>query len=189
MYTFLLTLDTETIFHRYRGVPTEDVYRKMLSAATENVHIARQYLGVKLLTVGLLEALAEATGGDAPVSLFMGDFQRQVGESEYLEFFLPDVPVSTDVDTTSQIYRLLEDGRSDRLYFDIKNSLISLYLYRVLGQQGVQQNLEVALEMFADRITPEQFLAKADANVVSDLARACAAIVVTRSEKLNRYVH
>ena len=60
-----------TIFHRYRGVPSDDDYRNMLHAATHNVHIARQYLGVKLLTIGFMEALAEATGGDAPVSLFI----------------------------------------------------------------------------------------------------------------------
>ena len=189
MYSFLLTLDTTTIFHRYRGVPPEDVYRKMFQTATENVHIARQYLEVKLLTVGLLEALAEVTGGDAPVSLFMGDFQRQNGDGQYLEDFLPDVLPLDTADTSSQIYRLLEDGRSDRLYFDMKNSPVSLYLYKVLGQQGVQQNLEYAFEMFSGHITPEEFLNKADAGTVSDLARACAAIVVTRSDKLNRYVH
>lgn len=188
MYGFLVSLDTATIFHRYRGVPPEAVYRKMMHAATENVSIARQYLGVKLLTVGIMEALANATGGDAPVSLFMGDFQRQSGETRVMEKFLPEVPATVAEDTSGKIYKLLEDGRSDRLYFDMMNSPVSLYLYKVLGQQGVQQNLEYAFEMFAGHISPEQFLAKADAGVVSDLAKACAAVVMTRSDKLNRYV-
>ena len=189
MYNFLLNLDTSTVFHRYRGVPPEDVYRKMLHAASHNVDIARQYLAVKLLTVGFLEALAEATGGDAPVSLFMGDFQRQNGDAQYLEDYFPAVPPSSASDTSSQVYRLLESGRFSQLYFDMKNSPISLYLYRALGQPGIYKNLELAFEMFSGQLTPEQFLTKADAPVVSNLARACAAMVVTRSEKLNQYVH
>lgn len=186
MYGFLKNLDPAAVFHRYRGVPSEEDYQRMFHAATQNLGIARQYLGVKLLTVGLLEALAEATGGDAPVSLFMGDFQRPNDGNLFLEDFLPAVPASAG--NSSQLQRLLQNGRSDHLYFDMKNSPVSLYLYNVLGEAGVQQNLEYAFEMFSEQITPAQFLARADAGIVSDLARACAAIVVTRSDKFNKFV-
>lgn len=189
MYHFLFDLDPATIFHRYRGIPPDDVYREMLHAATYNVHIARQYLRVKLLTIGFLEALAEATGGDAPVSLFIGDLQRQNGAGQYLEDFLPKISQPKVNDTSNQVCRLLETGRGSQLYFDMKNAPISLYLYRVLGQKGVEKNLEIAMQMFSGQLTPEQFLAKADPDVVSDLARACAAVVVTRSDKLNRFVY
>jgi hypothetical protein len=189
MYGFLVMLDPETIFHRYRGVPSEQAYLTMQQAATENVKIARQYLGVKLLTVGFLEALAEATGGDAPVSLFIGDTQHQNGDGQHLDDFLPEVTSPNAADISSQVYRLLETGRSSQLYFDMENSPVSLYLYKVLGQQGTQQNLAYACEMFAGHLTPQEFLTKADAGIVSDLAHACAAIVLTRSDKLNQYVH
>lgn len=187
MYTFLIELDAATIFHQYHGVPAANVYRKMLHAATYNVNIARQYLGVKLLTIGFLEALADVTGGDAPVSLFIGEIQRQNGDGQHLEDFLPEAPASA-ADISRQVCRLLETGRSTQLYFDMKNSPVSLYIYRVLGQQGVQQNLLYALDMFDGQLTPEQFLDKADVGIVSDLAQACAAMVVTRSGQLNRYV-
>ena len=187
-YSFLTHLDTATVFHRYRGVPPEDAYRKMLHAATQNVDIARQYLSVKVLTVGLLEALAEATGGDAPVSLFMGEFQRQNDNGQFLEDFLPEVPLSAPADLSPQVYRLLEYGHTDNPVFDMENSPVSLYLYRMLGKHGVQHNLAYAIDYFSGKLTPEQFLAKADAGIVSDMARACAAMVVTRSDKLYQFV-
>lgn len=188
MYTFLIELDAATIFHQYQGVPAADVYQEMLAAATYNVEIARQYLGVKLLTIGFLEALADVTGGDAPVSLFIGEIQRQNGDGQHLEDYLPEGQPSTAADISGQVCRLLETGRSTQLYFDMKNSPVSLYIYRMLGQRGVQQNLLYALDMFDGHLSPEQFLEKADADIVSDLAQACAAMVVTRSDRLNRYV-
>jgi hypothetical protein len=188
MYGFLISLDTQTVFHHYQGVPPDPIFQEMQRRATSNVELARQYLGVKLLTVGFLEALAEATGGDAPVSLFIGDNQRMNGNGQHLEDFLPELVSPLAVDTSSQVCRLLETGRSSQVYFDQENSPVSLYLYRMLGQQGVQQNLAIATDLFSGRLTPEEFLTRADAGIVSDLARACAAMVATRSEKMNRYV-
>ncbi|MCJ7548982.1 MAG: hypothetical protein MUQ30_04800, partial [Anaerolineae bacterium] len=72
METFLNQLDPDTIFNRYLEQPPLGQYERMRALAHRNVHTARQYLGLKLLAIGVLEALAIISGGDAPVALFMG---------------------------------------------------------------------------------------------------------------------
>ena len=52
--------------------PLEDDYSRMARLASNNVLVARLYLGIKILGTTILEALALATGGDAPLSLFHG---------------------------------------------------------------------------------------------------------------------
>ncbi len=40
------------------------------------------YLGVKMISAGILLALADLSGGDAPIAYFMGDIDPQNEQSE-----------------------------------------------------------------------------------------------------------
>jgi hypothetical protein len=188
MYNFLCILDPGNVFHCYKGIPPQDLYQNMLACARYNIQIARQYLGIKLLTISVLEALAEVTGGDAPVSLFMGDMQRRSADELGLEDFLPPIEPCCDIDPASDIFRLLETGRGSQLYFDMKNSPVSLFMYKSLGDHGVQEYLVAAREMFSGKLSAQAFLDHMDSDVLSAIAGACAKIVITRSDKLKKYI-
>jgi len=187
MDQLLWRLDPELIFHRYKGFPSQLAYRQMLDTARRNLMIGRQYLGVKMLAIAVLEALARVTGGDAPLVLFMGDVVRG-GEVIFgLEDLLPLIPFTVRPDQAI-LFEMLDAGRAGDSYFDIRNSPTSLFIFKSLGPAGLEQPLEQARAMFDGRVEPAEFLKTVDRSVVSAIARAAAEIVVTRRQALLSWV-
>ncbi len=186
MGNFLNFLNPDNIFHSYRGVPPPDQFRPMVDLARRNIHTARDYLGVKLLAMAVLEALAEMTGGDVPLSMFMGDFRREGDQVKRLENFLPAIPAPRPEDQ-SPLFKLLAFGRASDSLFDMKNSPTSLYLYQSLGPDEIKRLLVHADEMFGGKLAAQGFLGRIDASVVATIAEATASIVSTRRRALLQY--
>lgn len=186
---FFSQMIPELVFHCYHGVPADEEYWDRVRCTRNNVTIARQYLGIKLLAVGILEALAETTGGDAPLSLFMGEVRLEGDEAHSLADYLPKRPMNPAIDPGSLVYNLLETGRASPAEFtDLRNSPLSKFIYNWLGPEGVAAGLERARGMFDGHLQAEQFLQQLDCGLLSAVAEGCAMMVPTRSEKLRQYV-
>ena len=138
MEEFFGGLNLDNIFHRYRGVPAEPEFQHKVKSAYTNVAIAREYLGIKLLTMIILEAFADLTGGDVPLSLVMGDLQKEGENTPHLEDFLPVVEEYRFIDHASPVFQLLETGRARESSFDLKNSPLSAFLYKQMGAGETQ---------------------------------------------------
>ena len=186
MGRFLNFLNPDNIFHSHRGAPPEKEFIQMVSVARNNIHTARDYLGVKLLAIAVLEALAEMTGGDVPLSMFMGDFRRKDEPVKRLEDFLPPVPAPRS-EGQSPVSRLLVFGRASESIFDMKNSPTSLYLYQSLGPDEIKRLLNYAQEMFDGNLGEQEFLAQVDGTVIAAIAEAGASMVLTRRPALLEY--
>jgi hypothetical protein len=186
MASFLGYLNPENIFHHYKGVPPKVEFREMVKQAYQNIATAREYLSIKLLALAVLEALADLTGGDAPLSLFTGDIQRNGDDAHRYENFLSMPDALKELDQSSVIYKLLESGRAGETNFDMRNSPLALFLYSQLSQGQIYLLLAAAKEMFAGNLEPRPFLEKFDASLVAAVANACAATVMTRQEKLSQ---
>lgn len=184
---FLWALDPANVFHTYGGVPAPHEFERLNERAQANINVAREYLGIKLLTIAILEALAEISGGDVPLSLFMGDIERGNKRTRRIEDALPPIKAHPSVDMFSAVYRLLETGRAGESSFDIKNAPLSLFIYKSLGPTGVRQRLSDAQAMFDGRLHARQFLDKIDGVTIAAIARASAAMAVTRRDLLNEY--
>jgi len=186
---FFSQMIPELVFHCYHGVPADEEYWDRVRFTRNNVSIARQYLGIKLLAVGILEALAETTGGDAPLSHFMGEARLEGDEVRSLADYLPMHPLNPALDPGSLVYNLLETGRASPAEFtDLRNSPLSIFIYNWLGPEGVVAGLERARAMFDGHLEAEQFLQQLDHGLLSAVAETCAIMVPTRSEKLRQYV-
>ena len=186
MEAFFSTVDPEVVFHRYKDVPPESEFRQMVSRAYHNIDTAWHYLTLKLLTQALLEALAEESGGDAPLSLFMGDLPAE-SNARRLENFLPPVTDPPWVDRSSVMLALMESSRKGNLGFYLNTAPLSLFLYRSLRPEEIEQALALSREMFAGRLPPGEFLRRLNPGVVSAVARASAEMVSTRRDQLLRY--
>lgn len=127
-------------FHQYRNVPPAHELQPLNALARYNVSTAREYLHMKLLATAVLEALAEVSGGDAPLSLFMGERSQKGEPVRKLEDYLPLTP-SPDFSDESTIFMLLDKGLLSEPSFDIKNSPLSVFLYTNLGPIKIQQLL------------------------------------------------
>ena len=186
MSTFLNQLDPDTIFNRHLEEPPLGQYERMWALAYRNVHTARQYLSLKLLAIGVLEALAIISGGDAPVALFMGT-QGETDDGRRLDDFLPDVSTAPSVNEMSTLFGLLAFGRAAASSFDMQNSPLSLYLFKTLGWDQARLLSGEAKAMFSGEIDARELLARMPTGTIVSVANACAAMASTRSEALRGY--
>ncbi|MEI7845759.1 MAG: hypothetical protein WCK35_08145 [Chloroflexota bacterium] len=187
MKGFFDNLDADMVFSQYCNAPPSEEYSQMTRLARNNIQVARQYLGIKILGTTILEALALATGGDAPLSLFMGDVPREGITIKRLEYFLPELEDPSWVDHNSTIYQLLESGRASDTSFDMKNSPLSLFVYKSIAPEKISLLLRRAQDFFSHRITADDYLKEIDQNVVQAIARACSIMVYTRRQALLRF--
>jgi hypothetical protein len=187
MDTFFRNLDVSTVFSQYRGVPSDEEFSRMTRLASNNIQIASQYLSIKILGITILEALAKATGGDAPLSLFMGDIPREGVNIKRIEYYLPEMDDLPWVDHNSFIYQLLESGRSGEASFDMKNSPLSLFIYKSLPPEKIAEYLRRAQDFFSGSLPAADFLKSIDPVVVRPIARASSIMVYTRRQALLQF--
>jgi hypothetical protein len=85
MHGFFNLIQASMVFIRFQGVPTDKELDLRVDRATHNIEIGKLYISAKLLSISVLAAIAELTGGDVPISLFMGDLPSRNRESKRLE--------------------------------------------------------------------------------------------------------
>jgi hypothetical protein len=186
MEGFLRSLDPRTIFAQYRGAPPADEYRTMARRGERNVGTAREYLGMKLLTAAILEALALVSGGDAPVAFFMGELDaRQRGSR--LEDYLPGDHLPRKLPLDAALLDLLSKGRASASPFDLQNSPLSLFIYLRLGTEGVRRHLTSAYRLFDGELQPREFLDELPGPMIAAIASACGHMAFTRAQALMAY--
>jgi hypothetical protein len=182
MESFLATLNPDHIFHRYRDFPGEKEFDELRASARRNIAFAGCYLGAKITTIAVVEALAMMTGGDCPVSMLLGDIECTDGPPHRIEQFLPRVACSAPVD--AQLLAVLETGRAKESESDLTVSPLTAYVYRSLGHEGMLAARSQATRMFRRNTSPRQFLATLDRTMVRDVTKACAQIALSRMERL-----
>ncbi|MBL8965982.1 MAG: hypothetical protein JNG85_03170 [Spirochaetaceae bacterium] len=195
MLAFFRHLDPATIFHDYRGVPSAGELEALEATARRNLACGRAYLRAKLLAVGLLEAVALVSGGDAPMALFMGEVPERPHEGadppqgeavprETLMSYLPERPAPARLHTRHAVYRLLKDGRLEASSFDLKNSPLALYLYHRLEPAAWIERVKTSELFFSGDRSAEEFLLGFAPALRMELFEACASMVPTRRRPL-----
>jgi hypothetical protein len=184
MEGFLGFLNSDVVFRAYQGEPSSEEYQQMRTRAEANIAMGCRYLRAKLLAASLIEALAKQTGGDAPISLFMGDLPIDVPTIR-LESYLAPRPGTQANDMDDDVLDLLENGRASDSGFDMKRSPLAAYLYRRLGQAECDRLAKVAKESLADESQPGRaFLEALPDATVRMVAEACAHLATTRATRL-----
>lgn len=187
MADFYETLSVEVIFNRYHDIPPLDVYNDLVLRAGRNIQIARQYLEIKIIGATILEALAQATGGDAPLSLFVGDIPRDGLNVKRLEYYLPELEDPSWVNRSSAIYQVFEDSSNSGSSFDLKNSPLPLFVYKSIPPDDLPATMQKVKAFHAGKLPAPQFLAALDRRLVRPIALASAIMVFTRRQALLRF--
>jgi len=182
MEKFLSTLNPDHVFHQYKGTPDAEQFARLRNSARKNLEFATTYLGAKIVSIAVVEALALMSGGNGPVSMFLGDIRSANGTPDRAENFLPPVPVTEAVD--EQLVRVLEHGRAKESASDLTVSPLTAFIYRYLGHEGTQKALVSAKRMFAGEQTAQDFLGGLNDDMVRALVHACARIALSRKDSL-----
>ncbi|MEQ1775648.1 MAG: hypothetical protein ABL891_17865, partial [Burkholderiales bacterium] len=182
MEKFLSTLNADHVFHQYKTTPDAEKFSTLRNNARANLQFATHYLGAKIVSIAVVEALALMTGGNCPVSMFLGDIRSAYGKPDRAEDFLPAVPDVAAVDI--QMVGVLERGRTKESANDLTASPLTAFIYRYLGQDGTKQALVSAKQMFAGELSALEFLGGLNRDMVRALIRACARIALSREAPL-----
>ena len=183
MEKFLGSLNPDSIFHSFKGVPSAHQFEAMRAAARYNLAFASGYLGKKIVSIAVVEALAQVTGGDCPVSMLLGDIRSPYGRPDRVEDFLPPPPAD-ESKLDAQLLDVLEKGRARESASDLTVSPLTAFVYRSLGEEGTMQALAQARKMFAGELLARDFLGGLERGMVRSLTEACAQIAVSRREAL-----
>lgn len=185
MEGFLSSLKPENVFHSYAEFPEKSEYDSLLARTTLNLSTARRYLGIKMISTGILKGLAHLTGGDTPVAFFMGDLNPK-DKMSTLATFLPKRPPKAQVhkDESDDLYRLLKHGRASSSRFDLKNSPLSLYVHQCLNDETQVRCVQAVRSFIKEEISAEEFLCVVPGHLVAAVARATAELAFTRRERL-----
>jgi hypothetical protein len=133
--------------------------------------------------MAMIEALALETGGDAPISMFLGDISAPDGHPARLANFLPP-PLACNAHLDIEFLAVLEHGRSRESSTDLTSSPVTAFLYRSLGSDGMTALTRQARLMFSGALSGRSFLMGQPADLVCAIIDACRQIALSRSERL-----
>lgn len=184
MEGFLASLPAERVFRMQGGEPSPEEHRRRVDAAARNIALAVRYMRCKLYSTAVVEALAEESGGDAPLDLFMGGVGDHKGEPmRRIEHFLPALGTPPEpVDMVLQ--SLLDGGRANTSGFDLSPSPMASFLHMTLGERTLMAGVLKAREWWAGRSTARAFLESQPVHTTAAIAKAGSLITDTRRELL-----
>eukprot|EP00797_Seminavis_robusta_P005958 Sro139_g065160.2 (482) ;mRNA; r:80064-81509 len=198
MNGFFNFLDPAAIFATFQNDPPMEELAKLTEQARSNLEIGQKYVGAKLLSASVLAAFAALTGGDAPLSLFVGDLPSRHHQSQSINDALPGVKdnpffnasdeedVKDHLDMTT--YQILSGGRRSETSFDVKQSPLGAFLYAVVGDRGLNMILEHK-ELYP--MTEENAIALLSClprEVTRYLAKSIACVAVSRTDAIMEVV-
>ena len=182
METFLGSLDPANIFHHYDHFPSDAEFARLNEAARRNLAFTCDYLGAKITSIAIIEALAMETGGNCPISMFLGDIRSPYGKPVRVEDFLP--PAKTATDIKPDLLQVLEKGRAQESSNDLTASPLTVFTYRWMGHEGSLLALQRSKHMFAGEMPALEFLKSLNPEMIGAIADACAHIAISRREAL-----
>ncbi len=184
MEGFLSFLNPDNVFHTFDPLSPSDEFLAQAAAARRNLEFARRYLAGKLSALAIIEALAQLTGGDCPISMLLGDIAIADQRSLRIEDFLPVLAEHPDID--QQMLDVFDQGRRAVSLRDSSQSPLSAYVYRYLGEAGTMALFAQAKALFGEKTSPEAFLQQLDSTLRKAIAQSCAKIAISRATLLNQ---
>jgi len=188
MEGFMNFLTPDIVFRRYRNEPDEKTYYKLLAQTGQNLEVAQLYLGTKLTSIAVLEALSFRIGRDISLSTMMGELPLDDTQVVGLEQFLPAV-IEPNQPTTAievEVLELLDKGRTVNSSYDVKNSPVATFMVKSIGFKEMQRMLNLSKEFFKGSLTAEELISSCDPEVMAMIKGAVIKLFESRKFALSQ---
>lgn len=188
MEGFMNFLSPEIVFRRYRNEPNEKSYYKLLAQTKHNLEVSRLYLGTKLTSIAVLEAISSRIGDDIPLSTMMGELPREDKQVIGLEQFLPEISESYKPSSSIEVevLDLLDKGRTVDSSYDVKNSPVATFMVKSIGFAEMQRMLKLSKEFFKGNLSHEELITNCDPNVIKAIKNAVLLLFEYRKVELSK---
>lgn len=197
MEGFMHFLKPEMVFQHFQGEPDEPAYQLLIARTQRNLQVARLYLGSKLLSIAIIEAISSRIGRNTPVATLMGELPFPDMPVAPMETFLPTVAVKVPPNTPleEEVLNLLEEGRHQDSSYDIKNSPVTTFIVKSIGFSETQRLLAEAKTFFQKKadlagsyvqetIAAEAFLDQCNPVVVETITNGILQVFESRKAAL-----
>ena len=185
LQSFYFYLKTDSIFRRHLEEPSLHKLNHLKKCAEQNIAISKEYLQLKILAITLIEAIAELTGGDAPVSLMTGGSYKDADAgSTHFENLLDPRVKKQEVNLDPVLLRLLVVGREGTSSFDLKHSPTAAYLYQRMSREEIMTAVEVGKKFVQKKALPRDVVFAIPKSVVCAVINAIAEVTPTRFDSL-----
>ncbi|MEZ2278682.1 MAG: hypothetical protein ACBR12_17410 [Microcoleus sp.] len=188
MEGFLNFLKPELVFQQFMEEPDDETYTNMIARTRKNIAVAKLYLGIKLITIAILEALSYRLGRDIPLSTMMGELRAPGFKTSVLEDYLPDKQIAYPLESQleEEVLDLLAKGRHQESRYDIKNSPVATFIIKSIGFAETENFLKKAHDFFAGHILYEELLSYCDAEVIDTIASGVMKLFDSRKIALGK---
>jgi len=188
MEGFLNCLKPELVFQQFMQEPDDETYANLIARTRKNIEVAKLYLGVKLITIAILEALSYRLGRDIPLSTMMGELRAPGFKTSVLEDYLPNRQIAYPLESQLQreVLDLLEIGRNQESRYDIKNSPVSTFIIKSIGFAETENFLKKAQDFFAGHISSEEFLSYCSPDVIETISSGVMKLFDSRKAALGK---
>ena len=187
MEGFLKFLKPELVFQQFRQEPDDATYANLIARTRKNIEVAKLYLGIKLITIAILEALSYRLGRDIPLSTMMGEL-RAGSKTAVLEDYLPKkqsaYPLESQLER--EVLNLLAIGRNQESRYDIKNSPVATFIIKSIGFAETENFLKKAQDFFAGHISSEEFLSYCSPDVIDTISSGVMKLFDSRKMALGQ---
>lgn len=184
---FQFYLKPDNVFDEFRGIPSKKELDWKLELCTRNVTIAKKYIGAKLFAMSVVAAFAGLTGGDAPISLFLGDLPSNNNEfGPTFSDFLPPATMEQLQKCDQVVYHILKNGRKTESEFDTKQSPLAAYLMSSLGDERLTELLGSQKLIPLKEETALLILKFLPRDILEVVAEALKQIALSRSSKIQQ---
>jgi len=187
MYGFFkFFLKPENVFDEFRGKPSKSELEWKLELCKRNVAVAKKYVGAKLYAMSVVAAFACLTGGDGPLSLFLGDLKsnKTLLYPSNFEEFLPDPAGDQLKKGDKVVYHILKEGRKTETQFDTKQSPISAYLYATLGDEKLTEILNTVKLVPMEKENARMILKALPIDALDAISNALKSIAIPRAKRI-----
>jgi len=187
MERFMQQLQPQRVFQQYQSEPDDSTYDSILQRTNHNLEVARLYLGCKLLSIGVIEALSLRIGHDTPVATMMGELPHRGRRSlVQLEHYLPSVtaPYPLQTNLEREVLELLEKGRGQASSYDTKNSPVTTFIIKSIGFTEANRLLVKAKAFFQGALSAEDFLGSCDRSILEPITNGVVQVFKSRQVAL-----
>jgi hypothetical protein len=184
MESFMAELAPHAVFQQYQQEPSAQEFAGRLARTEKNLCVARLYLGSKLLSIAIIEAVSLRLGSEIPLATMMGELPQRGTIDAQLETFLPLAQNQLE----REVLALLETGRTLESDYDVKHSPVATFVVRSIGFDHSRALLEQARAFFNQQISGEQFLQACDSGIVDAIVSGACQVFEIRREAIRNHM-
>ncbi|MEG4284619.1 hypothetical protein QUB68_15935 [Microcoleus sp. A006_D1] len=188
MEGFLNFLKPELVFQQFLQEPDDETYANMIAQTRKNIAVAKLYLGIKLITIAILEALSYRLGRDIPLSTMMGELRAPGFKTSVLEDYLPNRQIAYPLESQleKEVLDILAIGRNQESPYDIKNSPVATFIIKSIGFAETENFLKKAQDFFAGDISSEEFLSYCAPDIIETISSGVMKLFDSRKMALGK---